>query len=134
MYCTHCGNPNAPGTHFCTTCGHPLLDFAPASSPVSRPLPLAPPAAQTPAPSVDLLPRVQPLYSPACPFCGCPDIAYQTYTAPEKTGCGTIFLYILLAISILGWLILIPLLLRTPKTVLHTCAVCRNCGRTWVVQ
>ena len=46
---------------------------------------------------------------------------------------GTVLLYILLFITILGWLILIPLLLRK-KTETVTYAVCQSCGYQKVIS
>lgn len=61
-----------------------------------------------------------------CPRCG-GHMMVQTVAESRKTGCGTILLYIILAISILGWLILIPLLLRR-KTESAVYSVCQTCG------
>lgn len=65
-----------------------------------------------------------------CPKCGGDNITYQTVTESRKTGCCMILLYIFLAITILGWLILIPLLLRK-KNETVTYAVCQDCGNRW---
>ncbi len=61
-----------------------------------------------------------------CPRCG----GYMTthmVTESANAGCGTILLYILLACTVLGLLIVIPLMLRK-KTETVTYAVCQNCG------
>lgn len=61
-----------------------------------------------------------------CPRCG-GAMTVQMVSEPNKAGCFTYLLYILLAITILGLLILIPLLLRN-KTKNATYAICQNCG------
>ena len=61
-----------------------------------------------------------------CPRCG-GSMTIQTVTEAKKTGCGTILLYILLAVTVLGLLIVIPLALRN-KTETVTYSVCQNCG------
>ena len=61
-----------------------------------------------------------------CPRCG-GYMMFQTVSESRKSGCGTILLYVLLAITIFGLLIVIPLALRK-KTETVTYAVCQNCG------
>lgn len=61
-----------------------------------------------------------------CPKCG-GAMVIQTVSESRKTGCLTIILYFILAITILGLLILIPLALRR-KTETVTYAVCQECG------
>lgn len=68
----------------------------------------------------------------SCKKCGSSDIQYQTVSEPRGAGCLTICLYILLACTILGLLIVIPLMLRK-KTTTVTYAVCQNCGHRWKV-
>ena len=77
---------------------------------------------------VNAQPYVQPQQSGGrvCPKCG-GTMAIQTISESRKAGCFTIILYILLAISILGLFILIPLMLRR-KTETVTYAVCQKCG------
>lgn len=67
-----------------------------------------------------------------CPKCHNSDIQYQTVTGSRSTGCLTVLLYIFLAISCIGWLILIPLLLRK-KDCTVTYAVCQSCGYRWKI-
>lgn len=67
-----------------------------------------------------------------CKKCGCSDIQYQTVSESRGTGCLTICLYILLACTVLGLLIVIPLMLRK-KTNTVTYAVCQSCGYRWKV-
>lgn len=68
-----------------------------------------------------------------CPKCKSENVQIQTVSESRKTGCLTIILYILLACTVLGLLIVIPLLLRR-KTETVTYAVCQNCGHKWKVK
>jgi len=68
-----------------------------------------------------------------CKKCHSENITYQTVTESRKTGCFTIILYILLACTILGLLIVVPLMLRK-KTETVTYAVCQDCGHRWRVS
>lgn len=68
-----------------------------------------------------------------CPKCKSENVQIQTVSEYRKTGCLTILLYIILACTILGLLILIPLLLRR-KTETVTYAVCQNCGHRWRIK
>lgn len=61
-----------------------------------------------------------------CPRCG-GIMTVQTVSESRKSGCGTILLYVILALTIFGLLIVIPLMLRK-KTETVTYAVCQNCG------
>ena len=60
-----------------------------------------------------------------CPRCG-GVMTIQTVAEKKKAGCFTYFWYILLALTILGLFIVIPLMLRSTVTVSY--AVCQNCG------
>lgn len=68
-----------------------------------------------------------------CPHCKGTNIQYQTVTESRKTGCLTILLYILLALTLLGLFIVIPLVLRK-KTETVTYAVCQDCGKRWRIK
>lgn len=68
-----------------------------------------------------------------CPKCKSENVQIQTVSESRKTGCLTILLYILLACTILGLLIVIPLLLRR-KTETVTYAVCQDCGHKWKIK
>ena len=68
-----------------------------------------------------------------CPKCGSQNVQVQALEERKKTGCLTVLLYIILACTVLGLLIVIPLLLRK-KTKTTTYAVCQNCGHRWVVK
>lgn len=68
-----------------------------------------------------------------CPRCCCQEIEFQTIEEHKSAGCGLILWYIILAVSILGWLVLIPMLLRK-KTETVTYCICRQCGYRWKNQ
>lgn len=68
-----------------------------------------------------------------CPKCKSENITFQTISEQKGAGCLTVILYIILACTILGLLIVIPLLLRK-KTKTVTYAVCQNCGHRWKVS
>ena len=61
-----------------------------------------------------------------CPRCG-GFMSVQTVAESRKSGCLTVLLYVLLALTVFGLLIVIPLALRK-KTVTRTYGVCQNCG------
>ena len=67
-----------------------------------------------------------------CKKCGSENVLVQPITESKKAGCFTILFYIILAVSIIGWLVLIPLFLRR-KNQTVTYAVCQNCGFRWKV-
>jgi hypothetical protein len=68
-----------------------------------------------------------------CPRCSSDDIVVNTYTEQKRVGCLMTLLYILLACTILGLLIVIPLVLRGRKTVAHTQCTCKGCGNKWEI-
>lgn len=110
MYCSNCGTEIQSGSKYCTECG----------TPVSVPdTPIEPMMPQRYAP-----PPVQAQW--ICPRCNGPMIA-QTVAEQDSAGCFTIFLYILLALTVLGLLVLVPILL-SKRTVNRTYAVCTKCG------
>ena len=63
-----------------------------------------------------------------CPRCGGP-MVIQTMAESRNAGCLTVLCYFILAITLVGILILIPLLLRK-KTHTVTYATCQQCGNT----
>lgn len=65
-----------------------------------------------------------------CPRCRGTNIQFQTVSEAKKSGCGTVLLYVILALTIFGLLIVIPLMLRK-KTKTVTYAVCQSCGNRW---
>lgn len=68
-----------------------------------------------------------------CPKCKNDNTQYQTVSESRNASCLTICLYILLACTLLGLFIVIPLVLRK-KTKTVTYAVCQNCGYRWKVK
>lgn len=75
--------------------------------------------------------KPQQTYSTATPQRKCPkcggNMSVQVVSESRKMGCGTILLYLILALTVFGILIVIPLMLRA-KTKTTTYAVCNNCG------
>lgn len=67
-----------------------------------------------------------------CPKCGSENIAINTYQESRGAGCFTVLFYIILAFTILGLLIVIPLMLRK-KTRTVTACVCKTCGHKWKI-
>ena len=67
-----------------------------------------------------------------CPKCKHENVSIQTVSEAKSAGCLTILLYIILACTVLGLLIVIPLLLRK-KTKTVTYAICQDCGHRWKV-
>lgn len=67
-----------------------------------------------------------------CPKCG-GIMTIQAVTESRKSGCGTILLYVILALTIFGLLIVIPLALRK-KTETVTYAVCQRCGHKRIIS
>lgn len=68
-----------------------------------------------------------------CPKCNSENVELQVVEVKKKAGFFLICWYIILAISVLGWLILIPVLLRK-RTKTVTYAVCKDCGKRWEVK
>lgn len=110
MYCKNCGTQIEDGVNFCSACG--------AS---------AEPSNQDVIPTQPHVSNSRP-----CPKCKGGNVQFQTVTESKSTGCITVLVYIFLAITILGWLILIPLLLRK-KTRTVTYGICQSCGHRWRV-
>ena len=110
MFCQNCGS--AVQGNFCANCGSKASGN---STPYQA-------NAQMPA---------QPTHSSlCCARCQSHNISVQTITESKSAGCGTIFLYVLLACTICGLFVVIPLMLRK-KTETVTYAVCQNCGHRW---
>lgn len=111
MYCKYCGNKIDAEDVYCCACGSKTdTAISNQNSPTTR----------------------HSNTGKKCPKCGNHDIQYQTVTESRKTGCFTVMLYILLACTILGLLIVIPLMLRK-KNETVTYAVCQDCGHRWRV-
>ena len=68
-----------------------------------------------------------------CPKCKSENVDIQVIEERKKTGLITIIFYILLAISVLGLFVLIPILLRK-KTRTVTYVVCKDCGKRWEIK
>ena len=74
-----------------------------------------------------------PVKRSACDICRGTNISYQVVSEEIPTGIGATILYVILSVTILGLLIVIPLMLRK-RTRTVTYAVCQDCGHRWVVQ
>ena len=114
MYCKNCGGQLEDGTKFCSQCGAGIDGVSPAAQP--QPIIIQ---AQPQKPN-----------SRPCPKCKAHNVQFQTVSERKKTGCFKVLLYIFLAISVLGWLILIPICLRK-KSRTVTYGVCQSCGYRW---
>ena len=121
MYCIKCGKQIEDGVKFCSLCGASTDNNAPVVPPSSTQ-------------SQPVIVHAQPQVSNSrhCPRCGGHNVQFQTVAEARKTGCMTVLFYIFLAITILGWLILIPILLRK-KTRTVTYGICQSCGYRWKV-
>ena len=115
MFCKNCGYKLSDGSRFCSQCGTKTTEDIPVKA----------------TPIQIILPE-QPKSSRPCPRCKSTNIQFQTITESRKTGCFKVFLYIFLAVSVIGWLVLIPLMLRK-KTKTVTYGVCQSCGHRWDV-
>ena len=113
MFCSNCGNKLPENSRFCNNCGAQTTVDANAKK-----IPLQPTQSN------------QPTHIKSCPKCKSTNIQFQTVTESRKTGCLEVLLYIFLAVTIIGWLILIPLALRK-NTYTVTYNVCQNCGNRW---
>lgn len=110
IYCSKCGERLSASSAFCNCCGTPTASHGkslkrPVMQEASRPL-------------------------VKCPRCHGHHIQYNTVTESKSAGCFTIILYLLLALTVLGIFIVIPLMLRD-KTKTVTYAVCQDCGYRW---
>ena len=68
-----------------------------------------------------------------CPRCGSHNVQVQLTEKQKKRGCLMSILWIFLALSIVGLIILIPLLTKKGSKTL-TWAVCQKCGLRWRVR
>ncbi len=65
-----------------------------------------------------------------CPKCGSENVTVQAVAEQKKRGCLSILIYIILACTVIGLIVLIPLL-RGNKSKTKTYAICQNCGNRW---
>ena len=70
---------------------------------------------------------------PSCPECGSYDLVYETVKEPIPLDTMTVILYIILALTCCGILVLIPILL-SPRERIITYATCRQCGNRWKIS
>lgn len=135
-FCPECGSLMAadhPSSHtrcpkcqiatdgdFCGRCGINIHTGVPNTQ---RPNPVA-----AGLPSAGAGPRM------VCPRCGGDDISISSFSQEVGAGCFTILLYIVLAVTIVGWIILIPILMRKKKSIIQSACVCRRCGHQWKMR
>ena len=65
-----------------------------------------------------------------CKNCGSDKVDIQMVAEKKGTGCLMIIIYIILFITLIGWLILIPIILSS-KSKTKKYAICQNCGNSW---
>ena len=68
-----------------------------------------------------------------CPRCHGDNINMQAVAEGKGAGCFMVLVYIILFISVLGWLVLIPML-AGKKTQTKVYAVCQDCGHSWLIR
>lgn len=139
MYCKYCGKQIADDAKFCDGCGKKLIEEAvPVSVPEKKEVrrcpkcgdPVSQYAQMCKNCGCNLTVKNVKTSAENCPKCkGC-RIQYQTVVETQPRSFFTIIIYILLACTILGLLIVIPLLLRK-RTETVTYAVCQDCGHKW---
>ena len=141
MYCKHCGKEIAVTAKFCDGCGQkndsyseqeqivvesPKYGCSECGAPIT--------SGQRQCSSCGALMNGKSGNGRRmCPKCKSHNIKYQTVSESVPTGCFTVIIYILLAITIFGLLIVIPLMLRK-KTEAVTYAVCQDCGHKWRIE
>lgn len=74
-----------------------------------------------------------PVKRRACNKCRGTNITYQVVAEEVPTSVLAAVFYVILSITIIGLLVVIPLMLRK-KTRTVTYAVCQDCGHRWVIQ
>lgn len=106
-YCSECGEKIGESQKFCSSCGK----------------------------QVDVKEeKVEKSFSNKliCPHCGSDNVQVQIVSNTKNTGCLTIFIYIVLALTIIGIPIMILIaLLKGKKTINNKYYVCQNCGKTF---
>lgn len=120
--CPQCGNQCIDQAVQCPKCKVNLSQIPQAQQPQYQ---------QVQQPYQQPIP-VQNRSSLSCPRCHSQNVTVQAVAETKKRGCLSILLYILLAITIIGLIILIPLL-RGNKSKTVSYAVCQNCGHRWRV-
>lgn len=139
MYCKYCGKQIADDAKFCDGCGKPIENVEQVhveeQKKEIRRCPKCGDIVHQYAQmckncGTDLTKTNIRTNKQNCPKCKSCKISYQTVTESKGTGLFTIILYIILAMTILGLLVVVPLMLRK-KTETITYAVCQDCGHKW---
>lgn len=122
MNCRKCGASTASGSWYTEDENAASRSYCAPTINSTRPV-----ASATPT-SAPLAPRPQEIDGGGrrCPRCG-GNMTVQVVTEQKSAGCLTVLLYIILALTLIGLLIVIPLALRK-KTETVTYAVCQKCG------
>ncbi len=121
--CPHCGNVASAYAVQCPRCG---VDIAALPYQMPQPVqPIQPQPYQEPV-------AVQNRSGLVCPHCHSQNISVQAVAELKKNGCGMILLYILLACTVIGLFLLIPIM-RGQKSKTQSYAVCQSCGHRWKI-
>lgn len=141
MYCKHCGKKVADNAKFCDGCGEKIDSYSEQEHTTAKSpkygcsecgAPIEPGQRQCGACGA-LIDGKSGYGRRMCAKCKSYNIKYQTVSESVPTGCFTVILYILLSLTILGLLIVVPLMLRK-KTEAVTYAVCQDCGHKWRIE
>lgn len=116
MYCRYCGKEIAMDSKFCPSCGKQTSES-----------PAIPNAIQQ-----ERRPEKR-ASKRRCYRCGGHNVTHETVVESNSGGCLMVLIYVILALTIFGLLIVIPLMLRS-KTKTVTYAVCQDCGNRWPVH
>ena len=116
-YCKECGAKLTDDTKFCHNCGKKVELERETKEEINKKTELEKNNIEN---------------SLKCPKCNSNNINAQIVTENKPTGCLTVFLYIILALTIVGIPIMIIILLaKGKKTSSRTVYVCQNCGNTF---
>lgn len=138
MYCRYCGKEIPQDSAFCPKCGQKVvIAYTPSSEEGPRVCPRCGDPVSKYAQicrncGLDLLKADTTAKNRHCARCKSKNIRYETVVENVPVGCFTVLLYILLAVTLLGLLVVIPLMLHK-KTRTVTYAVCQDCGYRWKI-
>lgn len=109
IFCSSCGKPLSG--QFCSNCGSKAPEIT----------------------EVSAEPAFPGVSSMVCPRCGSSDIHVSVVSEDKEQGCLMVILYIILAITIIGIFVMIPLALRRKHETV-TYAICQHCGTKWQIS
>lgn len=114
-FCSKCGNKLEDDAKFCHNCGEKLVTKDKENSN-----------------QVTKYDRQEEYTSLECPYCKSHNINTQIITENKNCGCLMIFLYLILALTVVGLPIMIFIILaKGKKTASKTIYICQNCGKTF---